>query len=149
MSLFIDKRVSWLLERATGYEVSLETGIPRSTVYRFKKGIGGIPDQYYTGVRNAYRRESYSNLRDQGFSSSQAARHRGLEPVSRLVITDTFDNTVKELARGAAIERLETLGLAVNEANIKRYVPAMAKKVREGLSRSKATFEDWLDYARV
>lgn len=130
------------------YGVSQETGIPPATVRRYAAGVGDIPDIYSVGVRSAYQRINYTDMRESGFSSWQARRFRSYNPAHSQEIMSTFDDTVQELARGYATKRVEALGLDPSEDNIKRFMSAGSRKVREGLRNSKLPLEDWVDYAK-
>jgi len=149
LSVFINKRIGRLLKtRSTGW-IAKSAGIPKVSVYLHKFGIKELSTKWTANVRSLWQRESYLTMRNKGFSSFQAGRFRPLSPAGLDAKIGLFDNKVNELARGYAVKRIGTLGLKETESNIKRFMPAGAKKVRQGMYYSKQPFEVWMDYGKV
>ena len=144
--LLVERQISFISKTQTGYWIAKQTGIPSSTVYRYLKGIANIPFKYMKDVRAPYQSTAYSSLRLAGSSAIQAHRFAWYNPETVSKVVEDLGAKIKWLARGYAVKRIEALGLAKTETNIKRFLSAGSRKIRQGIHDSKEPYEVWQDY---
>jgi len=76
------RRLGFILQnRSYGY-TTVESGIPRSTLWYEKQGIRKLPAKYTSKLRNFYQREAYHRLHSEGFSAINAKQLSWYSPES-------------------------------------------------------------------
>lgn len=97
--------MSWATERL-GYlnlqqsysQISANTGIPNATISYVINGQRNLPNKYHKSLRNYYQRSVYSDLKDAGFSSTQARRFSWYSPNKVLNVIEEITNVISQLA---------------------------------------------------
>jgi hypothetical protein len=99
-------------------------------------------------IRNLYQRTAYDQLKDAGFSASQASRFRGYAPVTVLDRMETLTGMISDLAKGALDQKLARTGIELGAGAYDEALTDYMDTVREGFSHSSKTYEEWMDYGR-
>ena len=142
----VERIVDYLSEKRSTNWISKNTGLSRWSVSRFLSGVGSLTMDKISDVRNTYRRELYSDLRDTGLSSTQARRFTSYTPESATDLISKISTKVRELAEGWAVRTLQKEGLPIIDDWKEQYTDLVMDDVRESLRNSKQPVEYILDY---
>lgn len=135
-------RLMYVSEMRTDAWISQASGIPVSTIGYVRRGERELPSQYYSVMRNLYQRESYANLREQGFSYHQARRYSSYAPAAVTENVTKMDSVIRTLAEGRAggiIAKLEKAGEYYDPEAVYNESLDVMKKAVAGSHKS---FED-------
>jgi len=129
-------------------QISVMSGVPRSTIGFVRRGERTLPSQYLTPLRDTYRRVNYQIQRAEGFSYHQARKYSSSSvATSRSVITE-MKQMVGTYAKGA----LTGIRAKDKKLGIIRTLKDMASQaieaVKSGMRRSHKDFKDIQNYPR-
>ena len=136
------RRLQFVSELRTDAWISRASGIPASTIGYVRRGERELPREYYTTMRNLYQRESYRELREQGFSSHQARRFSSYAPEAVTTNIGKMKEVIEELATGRAgsmADKYEKEGIWYDPISL--YDESVVK-IREGIQRSHEPMEE-------
>ena len=119
----------------TQAEISRQTGIPTSTVSYVLREERNLPAQYNPGLRNAFQREAYHNLREAGLSSTQADRFKWYVPGTVTIVTEQTTGIVGSIVdkrMEAYSQYLKSQGTYISEEDTRaRLMEAIAESIQK------------------
>ena len=144
----IAERLEYILQSVSNRQVLNETGIDARSQREILTGEyepTGLTRSY---VNRLYQQTSYSNMRDTGFSHSQALRFSNQMPDSIIEKTNNVSELISRLAGGAAKNKLEKQGIQFDVYTHRALLEEMEDAIKQGLEHSRETYETWIDYGR-
>lgn len=145
MTYTTTKQIRFLYETMNDNEISLLTGIPRSTVGYVRRGERRLPSNYNRSLRQHYQQSAYERLYTQGASAYEAKRFSWYSPdtVSEL-ITDLYDR-VEYYAKGAAMSRIRKLEEQGIYYDYDQILMQARGAVLQGINKSRNPLENILE----
>ncbi len=140
------KQLFYIAEQRSWAYVARQTAIAYRKVLSLRSGLVDVIPAMRTSIRNAYQREAYSRLRDDGFSFHQARRWSSYGTETTRLKVQSMRLKIAELATGATAAKIRQKGLDTSIFNVNRYYDEMYAKVKEGITSSPLTTEQILDY---
>jgi len=146
MSTPIAQRLEWLYSRMSQREISRQTGIPRPTLYSWKKSGRDPTTRWAENVKTVFHRESYKALREGGYTTRMAANFYKSSPenIEKKVrqVNKFADVLTARLIRKWSIRAMER-GEDFNEAE---EFTKLRAKIVAGLRASRKGLSDWMQY---
>lgn len=137
-------RFAYLTEKESAASIARATGIPYRTVLSVRAGAE-LPSEFVPSAVTYWKKATYARLVAVGVPSRIANNLRGgaLEPVQSVEIGTAA--TVNYLARGATMMHFGTRSLNISDPVVESYYEELQRKIRESLSRTDATYEEYTD----
>ncbi|MGD9163013.1 MAG: hypothetical protein PVG39_31700 [Desulfobacteraceae bacterium] len=149
MASTLSQKLSYLRTRLTARAILDETGLT-AALQREVINEEWIPSgTVRRWVNNLYQSTTYQELRNTGFSHSQAFRFNTNLPDSITEKRNIVSGLISELAGGALKTSLAKQGIAFDVWEHRGLFAEMEEKVKEGFENSRKTYEQWQDYGRV
>jgi transcriptional regulator with XRE-family HTH domain len=127
-------------------EIHYRTGVPVSTLSYVTRGLRHTPKAYSSGIRNAYKSESYYHLKETGFPATQANRFRGYAVNTIRELSNKMNVMIESLGKGAADQLFERSGFLYTFRR-EQIIEEMKQKVKEGIEKSDIPWEEmYKDY---
>ncbi len=145
MPLFV-RQLFYIAENQSFAAIARTAGIPYRTVLAIRSGKIDLASQFKSSLRNMYQRESYSRLKDAGFSSSQARRWSWYRPERAVIHETSLKYKIGELATGAVAAKLRKDGIPTGKGAVDTLFDEMYEKVKIGIQRSIEPSEIIYDY---
>ena len=138
--------LNWLRKNLDIKTLQRETGLSVSRIDDIiEKNVISSPLEKTT-VRRLYRRTTYANLRDAGFSVREANKHKAYGPYTVDRKLDQFESAVAKLASyWLGNEQKYSSFIFTPNYRQTRY-RELVTDVREAIRRSRKSFEDWINY---
>lgn len=145
IALFV-RQLAYIADKQSYAAIARGTGIPYRTVLAMRTGKLAVSSEFKKSIRNMYQRESYKNLRETGFSTSQARRWSWYKPEKVVVQTHSLRFKIGELATGALAAKLKKEGIPTSQRAVDDMFDDMYERVKIGIQRSIEPSEIWFDY---
>lgn len=142
----VQAELEYLYKERSDIWIARETGIPRATIGYVRRGERELPPDYSAVLRNAYQREAYGRLREEGMSWSQARRYSWYAPESVSLKESEMHLLVDKYTTGAVtakIRKLQREGFSYNEDELWNET---RQEMIGALQRSKLPVEELDDY---
>jgi len=140
------RQLFYVAETQSFAAIARSTGIPYRTVLAIRSGKIDLSSSFKASIRNMYQRESYSRLRDTGFSTSQARRWSWYRP-ERVVIQEySLKYKIGALATGAVAARLRKTVIPTSQGAVDALFDEMYEKIKTGVQQSIEPIEVIYDY---
>jgi len=135
-------RLQWVSEMRPDAWIAQASGIPISTIGYVRRGERELPSQHYSTMRNLYQRETYRQLREEGFSYHQARRFSSYAPATVTKNVETMKDVIEKLSIGRAggmAAKYEKLGIPYDASKLYQE---SGKVMKKAIQESHKSFED-------
>lgn len=127
-------------------QISDETGIPVSSVSYVTRGLRSLTTSYDVGLRNAYKRSTYTYLRNNSFDTSNSNRFRGYSVSTLREVSSQMNQMIQGLANGAYLQ-IYRYTQDRDQVNWNEVYNDMVTRISDGMSNSQVPHEEkWQDY---
>lgn len=140
------KQVFYVAEKRSWAYIARETLIPYRQVLRLRQGPVSLASELVNNIRNLYRREAYSRLRDVGFSYHQARRFSTYAVEAVRLHTQQMRLKIADLATGATAAKIRQAERQGVFLDLDTTYDEMYAKVQEGIKSSPEPAERIYDY---
>jgi len=127
-------------------DISLLTGIPRSTIGFVRRGERLLPSEYIRPMYDGFRKVNYNALREVGLPYHQARKYSSASVKTSSDVAVEMGLIVKQSTAGAVIGRtvsLEKKGILPDPTQVEKE---MAAAVLRGYQKSHKDFKQMQDY---
>lgn len=145
MSALFD-RLTFVLAKKNLNQISIESGIPYSTLWNYARGKANLPDKWETSLINTYNRQTYANMRDVGFSSIQANRFRWYSPTKVVTLEIKAREVLLQYTNYAIGQKAARENTMVTQKFIDDNFSKMYADIKSKFGKSRITYEEYIKY---
>ena len=139
------RQLKYITDRRSWADASRAVGVPSSTLRLFAGGKREPPEAIKNDIRNAYRREAYTKLRDTGFSSTEARRWSTYRPETTQLKTTLLSYKIADLTVGLLGFRAQSQKIVDVKSYIDENYDKVYADIKKGIKRSRRTTEEIIE----